>query len=632
MASDDWLSGLRETLKPPPDLTASEWADEHFYLSAESAAEPGRWTTLPYQKEILDCFTDPSVEKITFMKSARVGATKMMGAAIGYFMDYDPCPIMIVQPTVESAKTYSKEEIAPMLRDCSVLSDLVEVTTKTSSATILNKSFPGGSLSMIGANSGAGFRSVSRRVVLFDEVDAYPPSAGNDGDQIKLGIRRTEYYWNRKIFAASTPLVAGASRIQTLFEAGDQRRYHLPCPHCEHEDILVFSQGADKKGHYMKWPKDAPHEAHFVCSKNGCVIEHSEKFAMLHAGQWVAAKPKSSHASFHIWAAYSMSPNASWGQIAEEFVEANTGGPEQLKTFVNTVLGETWKEKGEAPDYERLYNRREQYLVGSLPDGVADITAGVDVQKDRLVYEVVGWGYNKESWSLDAGVLMGDTSAQDVWAQLDELLNRSYGSMSIGLLAIDSGAFTQQVYGWASKHPMSRVIAIKGMDTCKTLVGVPSAVDITVRGRRFQRGYRIWPVGSSVAKSEFYGWLRLKPSEEGICPPGYCHFPEYAEGFFKEITGEHLVTTTKKNGFTEMQWKMIPGRENHFLDCRVYARAAASVRGLDRSHGPPKPRKSKSNAQAQPSSEPQKESFLGGNKTGRKKKPKRRASWLNKRR
>ena len=623
----DWLKELRETLRPPPPLTASQWADKNFYLSPESAAEPGRWTTLPYQREILDAFTDPSIEKITFMKSARVGATKMMGAAIGYFMDYDPCPIMVVQPTVEGATTYSKEEVAPMLRDCDVLSDLVETTTKSSSATILKKTFPGGSLSMIGANSGSGFRSVSRRVVMFDEVDGYPASAGNDGDQIKLGIRRTEYYWNRKIFAASTPLVKGSSRIETMFEAGDQRRYHVPCPHCGHSDTLVFSQGADKRGHHMKWPEGSPHEAHFVCSENGCVIEHSSKFAMLHAGKWIAKKPPSSHASFHIWAAYSMSPNATWGQMAEEFIEAKEAGPEVLKTFINTVLGETWKEKGEAPDHERLHNRREPYLIGSLPDGVVDITAGVDVQKDRLVFEVVGWRTNKESWSLDAGVLLGDTSAEEAWTQLDELLNRTFGGMSIGMMAVDSGYNTQRVYDWCRRKPMSRVIAIKGVTKKPSLVGVPSAVDINHNGKRLQRGYRIWPVCGDIAKAELYGWLRLKPNEAGEFPSGYCHFPEYAEEFFKQLTGEHLVTTRRKNGFTSMEWKMIPGRENHFLDCRVYARAAASVRGLDRSNdsGTKRPKS------AVPKKEPatQKESFLSRSSPRRSK---RKAGWLNKRR
>ncbi len=591
-AKPEWIAAARAVLRPPPRLSLSEWADRHYYLSAESAAEPGRWKTLPYQRGIMDAITDPAIEQVSFIKSARVGATKMMGAAIGYYMHQDPCPIMVVQPTVEDAQGYSKEEIAPMLRDCKVLAAITEEpTTKSSSSTILHKSFAGGSLSMVGANSGRGFRRVSRRVVMFDEVDGYPSSAGSEGDPIKLGTRRTEYYWNRKIIAASTPLIAGASRIEEMFEAGDRRRYHVPCPHCGHSDIFVFRKQENGKGHYMLWPEGEPDEAYFVCSKNGCVIEHSDKLSMLEGGDWIAEVPCTGHASFHIWAAYSMSPNASWGNIASEFLEANKEGPEKLQTFCNTVLGETWKTKGEAPNWEKLYNQRESYKIGSVPKGAVILTAGVDVQKDRFVFEVVGWSPTKESWSVDSGVLMGDTADATSWEQLDELLGRTYssehGEMSISLMAVDSGYNTQQVYDWCRRYPMSRVIAVKGSATSKSLVGVPSAVDITTRGKRHQRGYKVWPVGVSIAKSELYGWLRLRKEEDADeYPPGYCHFPEYAEAFFLEITSEQLVTVRKRNGYRALEWQMIPGRENHFLDCRVYARAAASVKGLDRAKVP----------------------------------------------
>lgn len=608
---DKIFLGLDGSIRPPPDLSLSQWADRHFYLSAESAAEPGRWTTLPYQRGIMDAITDAAVDQVSFMKSARVGATKMMNATIAYHIHQDPCPIMMVQPTVEDAQGYSKEEISPMLRDCSVLAEVVdEQRAKDSRSTMLSKTFPGGSLSMVGANSGRGFRRVSRRVVIFDEVDAYPASAGSDGDPIKLGIRRTEYYWNRKIIAASTPLTTGVSRIESLFESGDQRRYHVPCPHCGHSDILVFRKREDGAGHYMIWPKDHPEKAHFVCSENGCIIEHGSKFDMLKGGEWKAEQPFEGHASFHIWAAYSMSPNASWAQIAREFMEANEAGPEQLQTFINTVLGETFTERGDAPSWERIYNRRERYLVGSVPEGVVAITCGVDVQKDRFVYEVVGWSHDRESWSIDSGLLFGDTSNDKTFDQLDALLQRGYEGRTIDMLAIDSGAFTQHVYNWARRYPMNRVIAVKGSHTTRTLVGIASPVDITARGRRMHRGYRVWPVGVSIAKKELYGWLRLSADGE-VYPAGYCHFPEYGEEFFLQLTAEQLVKVRKKKtGFTEMVWQLIPGRENHFLDCRVYARAAASVLGIDRA----KPSKPKERAPSKPAPSKPK----GGGWIGRK--------------
>ena len=583
MASD-WQSEAKSALDPPPVLTLSEWADEHFYLSAESAASPGRWKTLPYQKAIMDAITDPAVTNVSFMKSARVGATKMMNATIGYYMDHDPCPIMVVQPTIEDAKGYSKEEIAPMIRDCKRLAAIVdEPKEKTSSQTILHKTFPGGSLSMVGANSGRGFRRVSRRVVLFDEVDGYPASAGSEGDPIKLGTRRAEYYWNRKIVAASTPLTSGASRIEELFDAGDKRRYHVPCPSCGHADILVFRQGADKVGHYMQWVDDDPSGAFFVCSLNGCAIEHDQKFAMLEAGEWRAENEFSGHASFHIWAAYSMSPNASWGQIAAEFVEVSKQGVEKLKTFVNTILGETWKEKGDAPPWEKLYHRRENYPICSVPDGVILLTAGVDVQKDRFVYEVVGWTERKESYSIDCGLLFGDPSNEESWAQLDELLNRNFEGRTISMMAVDAAWNTQQVYNWCRRYPMTRVIAVRGVSTAKSLISSPSAVEITVRGKKMPRGYKLWPVGVNIAKSELYGWLGLQKPEEGEdFPSGYCHFPEYEEEYFKQLTGEEIVTVRKKGGFSSLEWRIVAGRQNHWLDTRVYARAAAAVMGIDK--------------------------------------------------
>lgn len=584
--------------RAPARLRLSEWSDEHFYLSAESAAEPGRWHTLPYQRGFMDAITDPEVVQASFMKSARIGYTKCMNATVGYYMHQDPCPIMVVQPTVEDAQGYSKEEIAPMLRDCPALAAIVpEQKTRDSDNTILLKRFRGGALSIIGANSARGFRRVSRKVVIFDETDGYPPSAGAEGDQIQLGIRRTEYYWDRKILAGSTPTISGMSRIERLFYAGDQRRYYVPCPHCHAMQVLQFAQ--------FRWPKGKPEQAVYVCLECGCEIEHQHKREMVERGEWRPGPhaqfpddpppaPFSGHVSFHLWAAYSFSPNASWGQLCVEFVEAKHQGAEHLKTFINTVLGEAWRDRGEAPEWERLYQRRETYALGTCPAGVLFLTAGVDVQKDRLVYEVVGWGRDKYSWSIDATVIPGDTSdlKKGPWTELEALLARSYphasgAELPVTMLAIDSGFNTQTVYSWARQHPMNRVIAIKGHDAATVLIGSPSAVELTVGGRKLKRGYKVWPVATKVAKTELYGWLGLQtPTAEDLAAgvtfaPGYCHFPEHGEEFFKQLTAEQLVPH-KSKGFTSFVWELIPGRENHFLDARVYARCAAAVIGLDR--------------------------------------------------
>lgn len=593
-APSTWLDGTRAVLRPPPKLSLSAWADEHFRLSSGSA-DAGRWRTRPYQREILDALIDPAVEWVTVIKSARIGWTEMVKAATAYFMKEDPCPILGVLPTVDIAEIFSREMLAPMLRDVPVLADLIHgAAVKTTGRTLLHKTFPGGVVSLVGANSAAGFSMLSRRLVWLDEVDRMPPSAGDEGDPVALAVKRAETFWNRKILAGSTPTIAGASRIEELFEAGDRRRRYWPCPSCGHLDFLTPSQKAEH-GHILRWPGGRPDAACFECRGNGCVIEERHKRDMDEAGEWRAAMPGNgtvegrAHASFQIWAAYSTSPNASWGQIASEFVAASKAGPEKLRVVVNTTFGETWHERGEAPDYEELYKRREPYPSGTVPEGVVIVTCGVDVQKDRFVYEVVGWGADKESWSLAYGELHGDTALDATWLQLDVLLNGGWkapdaaAGASIAMMAIDSSAFTQPVYDWARRHPMSRVIAVKGDDGPRPIIGPASLVEINFRGKRIQRGYKVWPVGVDTAKGELYGWLRM-PRGDGHPPPGWCHFPQdHGPKYFEQLTAEHLVTVVnKKTHRTTRRWDVLPNRENHVLDCRVYARAAAAALGIDR--------------------------------------------------
>jgi terminase, large subunit len=571
-------------LKPPRRLQLSRWADEHFLLPIGDP-NAGRWRCLPYQRGILDAISDPGIERVSVMKSSRVGYTKCFCAATIYFIVEDPGPILIVQPTIDDAKKHSKEDLAPILRDVAVVRGLVaEPKSRISDNTIMDKSFRGGSLSLIGANSPRGFRRTSRRIVIFDEVDGYPKSAGTEGDPYKLGERRTATFWNRKIIAGSTPTEAGSSRIDDLFQEGDQRRFYVPCPTCHTFQVLKFEQ--------LRFP-DGPSSAHFICTANGCRIEERQKHAIVEAGEWRAEAPEhftplNRHASFHIWTAYSYAPNASWQQIADEFLRAK-GSPITLKTFRNTVQGEVWKEAVVTRDWEALARRREPYTIGTVPTGVLFLTAGVDVQKDRLVYEVVGWGRGRTSWSIEAGVVMGDTAqVAGPWSKLDQLLMRSFTheaqpglTFSIRRLAVDSGFNTQHVYSWARRYPFTRVIPIKGQDGVSgMLLGTPKIVEYTGGGRKLKRGYKHWPVFTHVAKDELYGFLGLeRPIDSDGIPPGYCHFPEYDQEFFKQLTAEHLIPS--KFGRYHV-YRVIEGRENHALDARIYARAAAAAEGLDR--------------------------------------------------
>lgn len=576
-AIDTIRSAAARAWMPPQRMTLSEWSDEFAFMSAESAAQDGKWTTLPYQKGLMDAMTDPAVEMIVVQKSARVGYTKCLNNLVGYHMHQDPCPIMLVQPTVEDAEGYSKEEIAPMLRDTPALKGLVtESSSKDANNTILAKSFPGGVLSVVGANSPRGFRRVSRRIVLFDEVDGYPLSAGAEGDQIKLGAKRAEYYWNRKIVAGSTPTVKGVSKIERLFLDTDQRRYFVPCPHCGEMQFFKWSG--------IKWPKDDPASAYYVCEHNGCVIQHSEKYAMIERGEWRAtAKAKRPGlVGFHIWAAYSYSPNGTWGQLATEFVESK-GDKELLKTFVNTALGEVWEDQaGEGAAWESLYARMEPYKILTVPMGGLVLTAGVDTQDNRLAVKVKAWGAGEESWLIYWTELYGDPAGDQVWKDLDEVLQMEFEhasgrTMRITATAVDSGGHhTQRVYAYARDRKEQNVIAVKGSSTPGQPVrGKPSAVDIDHKGRKIKGGAEVWFVGTDTAKALIYARMR---TTDGA---GKMHFPiGLDEAYFRGLTAEKKVTKLVK-GFARQEWVKTYNR-NEPLDCEVYALAAAYHAGIQR--------------------------------------------------
>lgn len=601
MDADTLMRAVRAAFAPPPRLHLDEWADRFAKLSAESSADVGKWTTIPYQRGIMRAITDRRIEAVTVMKSARVGWTKILNHTVGFHAHYDPCPVMVVQPTIGDAEGYSKDEIGPMIRDTPVLVPLFpEPGKRESGNTILHKLFPGGQLRMVGANAPGGFRRVSMRVVCFDEVDGYPQTAGEEGDQLKLGIKRTEYFWNRKILAGSTPTLDQTSRIKRRFEQGDMRYYFVPCPHCDHPQVLKWEN--------LKWEKDKPETAYFLCaSGNGCPIEYRWQRWMVETADkrsrdgdptvgWVATNPNGQprHASFHIWAAYSYSPNATWEQLAREWIDSHKN-IEERKTFINTVLGETYKGEGDAPDWKRLYDRREDYRPGTVPRGGVALFAGVDVQKDRLEVEIVAFGRRMESWSVDYRVIPGDTSQlgpSSPYAKLDELLSEEFetedgGRARIRRIAIDSGYNTNTVYQWAMQHGAggnaARVIAVDGRDTYAQAVGIPKPVEVKVSGKRKSRAVKLWPIGSSLLKTELYGWLKAeRPTDESgdPFPWGYCHHPRYGEEYFKGLTAEEIVPRLVK-GFRRYQWEKVYER-NEPLDCRVYARAAAALEGIER--------------------------------------------------
>lgn len=561
-------------MAPPPNLKISQWADQYRQLSNESSAEPGKWQTdrAPYQREIMDSLCDSRVEAVVVMSSAQVGKTEIINNAVGYYIHLDPAPILLLQPTLEMAEAWSKDRLAPMLRDTRALTSLVrDPRARDSGNTLLHKRFPGGHITMAGANSPASLASRPIRLVLCDEVDRYPASAGAEGDPVSLARKRSTTFWNRKLLLTSTPTIKGSSRIETAYEQSDQRHYHVPCPHCAEPQVL--------KWHQVRWQSDdekvgdekhKPETACYVCEHNGCIITDADKLEMLARGKWVAEAAFSGTAGFHINELYS--PWVTFGQMVAEFLKAKKL-PETLKTWVNTSLGEPWEEAGETVDADLLMQRKENW-GSEAPEQVAVVTAGVDVQGDRLEIEVKGWGAGEECWSLDYKQFFGDPSQEAVWQELDKYLLKPVKSktglyLNIACTCIDSGGHhTQSVYEFCRTRAVRGVFAIKGMSQSgKPIIGRPS--------RNNRHKLRFYPIGTDTAKEVIYSRLRI--TEPGV---GYFHFPaERDREYFLQLTGEKQVTRFNK-GASRREWVKIRGR-NEALDCTVYALAALKLLSPD---------------------------------------------------
>lgn len=582
----------REGLTPDPLLTVSEWSDRHRMLSSKASAEPGRWRTnrTPYLKAIMDCLSPTSpVERVVFMKAAQLGATEMGSNWIGYVIHHAPGPMMAVWPTVEMAKRNSKQRIDPLIEESGVLAELIApARSRDSGNTILAKEFRGGVLVMTGANSAVGLRSMPVRYLFLDEVDGYPLDVEGEGDAISLAEARTRTFARRKIFIVSTPTISGASAIEREYESSDQRRYFVPCPHCSHRQWLRFEQ--------LRWEKGQPESAAYVCESCDAPISEHHKTWMLEHGEWRALAPENGAktAGFHLSSLYSPVGWRSWREIAvawELAVSKESGSAAAIKTFKNTELGETWVEEGEAPDWQRLVERREDYPVGSIPPGGLLLVGGADVQKDRIEASIWAFGRGKESWLVEHRVLMGDTARDAVWKQLADLLAENWthasgAALPLARFAVDTGFATQEAYAFVRASRDPRVMAVKGVARGAALIGTPTAVDISKGGKKLRRGIKVFSVAVGIAKLELYNNLRKSAdvAEDGITaiyPAGFIHLPHVDAEFIQQLCAEQLITRRDRNGFPIREWQKMRER-NEALDCYVYARAAASAAGLDR--------------------------------------------------
>jgi phage terminase large subunit GpA-like protein len=569
---------LRETtsaFRPPPRLTVSEWADQFRRLSPESSAEPGRWRTsrAEYQRGIMDAVNDPAVEAIVMMSSAQVGKSEFGLNICGYFISQDPCPVLVLNPTLEMSETWSKDRLSPMLRDTPVLQNRVkDPRARDSGNTLLHKKFPGGHITMAGANSPASLASRPIRIVIGDEIDRYPPSAGSEGDPVNLAKKRTTTFWNRKLIWVSTPTIKGASRIENLYQQSDQRRYFVPCPHCKKFQILTWGQ--------VKFDKEIPKQAWYECEHCQQQIESKHKTQMIRLGEWRATAEFKDTAGFHLNELYS--PWRTFGDVVVDFLKAKDS-PEQLKTWVNTSLGETFDDQGgEGLEWQRLMARAEPYSPLTVPKSGLLLTAGVDVQGDRLSVSVWAWGRGEESWLIYSVELYGEPTLEPVWAELDTLLESKFthqggAELSITAAGIDSGYQSQVVYNFVRRRPGRGLYAVKGFGTAgRPVMGRPTTQEVTWRGQTLKKGVKLWPVGVDAIKSLIYGRLRM------ITPgPGYLHFPiGLDEEFYQQLCAEKQIARYSK-GFAIREWVKMRSR-NEALDTLVYAYAVATAIGLVR--------------------------------------------------
>lgn len=576
MDLSELLRATYAMFRPPKARTVSEWADENRVLVSESSSEPGPWRTdrAPYQREIMDAFTQPGIYEIVIMASAQVGKSEIELNMMGRAIDDDPGPMLYVQPTDKVAEDYSKRRIAPMIAACPALREKVyKAKGRDAANTITMKTFPGGSLAIIGANSPSDLASKPVRYIFLDEIDRFPASAGTEGDPIELAERRTETYrHNRKIVKTSTPTIKGVSKIEKAYMRGTQEEWHTECPHCHQFSYIRFD---DVKFDREKF-KDENGETNYIVRNARwkcpvCKRETPEHDAKRCPAKWVIKNERALEngvRSFRLNAF--MSPWSDWKEIALSFLQAKDD-PEKLKVFHNTMLGESWEMRDRSGAPEKLYERREHYNA-EVPTGVLVLTMGIDTQDNRLEYEVVGWDRSEQSWGIERGIIPGRADSPGVWDEVDALLDREWklqNGMAMRVLAtfIDSGGhFTQDVYRECAKRHMRRIWPVKGEG---------GAGKVYVRQMKGGTGVKHgigFMIGVDNGKEAIL-------YATGVDTPGpkYMHYPiDYRRGYdleyFRGLLSERQVIH-RRGGQNVIAWEKTYERNEPF-DMRNYALAA----------------------------------------------------------
>ena len=565
---------------PPENLSVSQWADKKRRLSPESSAEPGPWRTsrTPYLKEIMDAFSDTKVKHIVFVSASQIGKSECINNIIGYIIDEDPGSILFILPFTIDAKEYSKLRIAPMFRDCdSLRSKVAAPKSRDSANTILQKSYPGGILTMSGSSEAHALASKPIRYVFGDERDRWVKSAGKEGDPWKLAMARQITFYNSKAVEVSTPTIKGASAIEESFLLGTMERWNVECPHCGgYNDIKFADVRYEYVSEIIRGKKHfAVSKIWYACPKCGCISTEQE--IKKQPAKWIPENPDAYRKGIRsFWLNSFVSPWASWQSTILEYLEA-IGSSEKLQVVYNTRFGELWENRGDLEDEESVISRREEYKA-ELPDGVLVLTAGVDTQDDRFEYEIVGHGHFGETWGIEAGIIMGRPDDPGTWDKLDEVVfDRVFRfeneiGLRVSLSFIDEGGhFTQDVRQQCRARLSKKVFAIVGSNNFNAPYTAPPRKQKIVVNKTLIGTCWRYDIGVSAGKQLIMDNLRVQT-------PGsrYCHFPirdDYGHTYFSKLLSEHLTYDQKLK--QPWVWKKIEGHErNEALDCRNYALAA----------------------------------------------------------
>ena len=545
-------------LRPPPKLRLSEWTGAHVVLPATLAAAPGRMRLFPYQHGMADSMGDPTVERVTVLKSARIGYTQLAVAALAHYAASDPAPTLAVLPAEADARHLMTGVIEPTFRESPALADLLTADAYGRD-TMLARQFPGGSLKLVSANAPRNLRAVTARVLIADELDGWEVDARGEGDPLVLAEKRTFSFADRKIICGSTPVDEETSRICRLYDASDKRVWEVPCPHCGDFHEIAWKD--------ISWPEGRPEEAAWACPSCGAVTEDREKAPMLLAGRWRATAPHvEGHHGYRINALSSLLPNAAWGKLAAEFVIAKRS-PVTLKPFVNTILGEPWRGDNDEIDPTVFDRLREPLSADALPRDVLWLTAGVDLQGDRMECSLVGWTEQGDARVIEHGMLFGSPVEEGTWADLEAWLTRQFrhplgGVFYLAAALIDSGNWTEAVYAFCRPRGARRIVAAKG-------VAGPGRPALT------------WST-SRKARIALVGVDGLKRSIlERVKHGGTLTFADdLPADYFDQLRAERRVIRFS-HGQPQERWELIPGRRNEALDCLCYATAAFTLVSRD---------------------------------------------------